>query len=207
MKEVALELSDMANEPFAQFTAWFAAAQAAGVAQPEAMTLATVDESGLPDARTVLLRQVVAPPHGHPGFCFFTNHNGDKGRQLAARPVASLLFHWEPLARQVRIRGDVQRLSPADNDGYFATRPRGSQLGAWASPQSQVIASRHVLDARVDDVTARFGEGPVPRPPHWGGYIVVPRSVEFWQGRTYRLHDRIRYDRVTDGWIRVRLAP
>ncbi len=206
-EEPSLDLADLAADPFAQFARWFADAEAARVSQPEAMTLATVDPDGVPDARTVLLRAVRSPPHEDAGFHFFTNYLSSKGRQLDASGAACLLFHWEPMARQVRIRGPVRRLSAEASDAYFATRPRGSQLGAWASPQSSPIGSRAELDARVAEVEARFAGQPVPRPPHWGGFVVAPRTVEFWQGRTFRLHDRFVFTADGPGWRLARLAP
>lgn len=198
----ALDPSSAPDDPYDLFARWFDDASRHPVSQPEAMTLATVDADGLPDARTVLMRGVDGA-----GFRFYTNRTSGKGRALATHPVAALLFHWEPLERQVRIRGDVTRLSDADSDAYFAGRPRLSQLGAWASPQSEVLTSRAALEARVAEAQARFGDGPVPRPPHWGGYLVAPRTIEFWQGRVGRLHDRVLYTRDGDRWSRVRLAP
>lgn len=204
----ALEVEEVAEDPFDQFALWFAEARGRGLSQPEAMTLATVDADGTPDARTVLLRGVVRPPAVDAGFQFFTNYLSAKGTQLEARPRAALLFHWEPMERQVRIRGAVHRATAATSDAYFASRPRGSQLGAWASPQSQPIPDREALERQVADYGVRFQAGEVPRPPHWGGFVVVPETLEFWQGRTFRLHDRVRY-RLDGGgvWLRERLAP
>ncbi len=202
-----LELDEVADDPYDQFALWFGEARSRGLSQPEAMTVATVDAEGLPDARTVLLRGVVRPPAIDSGFQFFTNYLGTKGQQLAVNPRAALLFHWEPMERQVRIRGGVHRASEATSDAYFGSRPRRSQLGAWASPQSQPIASRETLEQRVAAYGTRFETGEVPRPPHWGGFVVVPETIEFWQGRAFRLHDRIRYVRAGDGWTRERLAP
>lgn len=209
MTDIGLDLDDTLLDPFDQFDVWFRAAAAHPVSQPEAMTLATVDDEGHPDARTVLLRRVIRQPEPDAGFHFFTNYMSSKGLQLALRPDACLLFHWEPMARQVRIRGAVHILPPAASDAYFATRPRGSQIGAWASPQSTVIAARSDLDRRVAEIEARFASGPVPRPAHWGGFTIVARTIEFWQGRTFRLHDRIRYRFEADigTWVRERLAP
>lgn len=190
------------DDPLALFALWFEAARTHPIAQPEAMTLATVDADGLPDARTVLMRGVEGG-----GFRFFTNYTSAKGQALAAHAYAALLFHWEPLERQVRIRGPVTRLDAAASDAYFRGRPRLSQLGAWASPQSSVIADRTELERRVAEVEARFAGHDVPRPPHWGGFHVHPESIEFWQGQPGRLHDRLRYRQSGDGWVRERLAP
>jgi len=200
--ERTLEMADTPADPQVLFDRWFGEARARAIAQPEAVTLATVDDEGRPDARTVLMRGA-----DQAGFRFYTNYDGGKARALAANPHAAMLFHWEPLARQVRIRGSVERLSAAESDAYFAGRPRLSQLGAWASPQSEVIDDRDVLEARVAECTARFAGVDVPRPPHWGGYLLRPTSIEFWQGRAGRLHDRIRYRRDGDQWLRERLAP
>ncbi len=200
-----LVMADTAADPVEQFTIWFKQAQAAELAEPNAMVVATVDAEGLPSARVVLLKGFDAS-----GFVFFTNYNSAKGHDLAVSGTTSLLFSWLDLHRQVRIVGPVSETSAEESDEYFARRPRGSQLGAWASPQSEVIANRATLDAAWAEAEQRFGAEPIPRPPHWGGYRVAPDTVEFWQGRPNRMHDRIRYQRAsdTDGrWSRQRLAP
>lgn len=199
-----LERADLDPDPFAQFGTWFRAA-ARVVALPEAMTLATVDESGSPDARMVLLKGF-----DQDGFRFFTNYEGTKARQLDSRPEAALVFFWSPVDRQVRIRGTVERLEAEASDAYFATRDRGSQIGAWASPQSRALPDeRDSLEELAVAALDRFGDGPVPRPPHWGGYVIAPLRIEFWQGRGARLHDRFEYRRSDlDGpWEVRRLAP
>jgi pyridoxamine 5'-phosphate oxidase len=195
---------DMDPDPIRQFQLWFDAAVAAKLAQPEAMTLATATLDGLPSARMVLLRGC-----DERGFVFFTNYDGRKGCELAANPQAGLVFYWEPMGRQVRVEGSVEKTSAAESDDYFHGRPRDSCISAWASPQSEVLASREVLIQRVNDAEARFaGQDPVPRPQNWGGFRVVPRVVEFWQGQLSRLHDRLRYRRSEDGgWVLERLGP
>lgn len=196
-----LSRADLAADPIAQFGTWFErASEQAPLA--EAMTLATVDADGSPDARMVLLKG-----YDERGFRFFTNRNSVKGRQLAGRPDAALILYWRELDRQVRVRGRVEELDEAESDEYFATRPRSSQLGAWASPQSEPLADRAELDSHLEDVERRFGEGEVSRPPHWGGYLVRPSRIEFWQGQVGRLHDRFVYVREGDGWRIERLAP
>jgi pyridoxamine 5'-phosphate oxidase len=189
-------------DPIVEFRKWFAAAKAAGIANVNAMTLATVDDRGRPTARIVLLKEI-----DDTGFVFFTNYDSDKGAQLAKHPFAALVFHWDPLHRQVRVEGAVARVTPAESDAYFAVRPRGSQLGAIASPQSQVIADRALLEARVAEVAAAHPDGAPPRPAYWGGFRVVPDAIELWQGQPSRLHDRIRYRRSGGTWARERLAP
>lgn len=196
-----LEETQVAPEPTRQFRAWLDDAVAGGYAEPTAMTLATATPDGWPSARTVLLKDV---DHG---FVFFTNTNSRKAAELAANPRAALVFRWPEAERQVTVTGSAARLSDAEADAYFATRPRGSQLGAWASPQSSVIRDRAALEAGFEKTDAAYAGVPVPRPPHWGGYRVSPETVEFWQGRPNRLHDRLRYVRGDTGWRVERLAP
>jgi pyridoxamine 5'-phosphate oxidase len=184
-----------------QFAAWFERALAESPLA-EAMTLATVDEEGRPDARMVLLKGF-----GPAGFRFFTNYESAKGVQLDASLEAAIVVYWRELDRQVRARGSVERISAEDSDAYFATRADDAKVGAWASPQSRPIHSRGELDGLVDDVEARFADEPIARPPHWGGYVLSPETVEFWQGQAARLHDRFRYTRGDDGWTVERLAP
>jgi pyridoxamine 5'-phosphate oxidase len=195
-----LDRAMLADDPIAQFAAWWERAERE-VPLPDAMTLATVDSAGAPDARMVLLKGF-----GADGFRFFTNRESAKAGQLAASPRAALILYWRELDRQVRIRGAVEPLSDADSDDYFATRPRDSQLGAWASPQSRPLRDRAELDARLREVEERFSEREVPRPPHWGGYIVHHSELEFWQGQLGRLHDRFRYTREGEGWRIERLG-
>lgn len=175
----------------------------AELVEPEAMTLATVGPDGAPSARMVLLKGL-----DQRGFVFYTNYRSDKARELHGNPTAALVLRWTPMQRQVRVTGTVHEVSPEESDAYFATRPRESQLGAWASPQSEVIADRAALENALADVTARYAGGVVPRPPHWGGFRVTPLTIELWQAGPARLHDRIRYRRTRDGtWVMERLAP
>jgi pyridoxamine 5'-phosphate oxidase len=198
-----LREEEMASNPFEQFRRWWQEALQAGVPVPEAMTLATATPQGRPSARMVLLRG-----WDERGFVFYTNYESRKARELSANPQAALVFYWPLLERQVRIEGEVELVSAEQSDTYFRSRPRDSQLGAWASPQSEVIASRAVLEARLAQVQERFAGQEVPRPPAWGGYRVVPDLVEFWQAQPARLHDRLRYRRLKHGqWLLERLAP
>ncbi len=189
-------------EPLALFDAWLRAALDACGFDAIAMTLATAAVDGQPNARTVLLKGV---DDGQ--FVFFGNYASRKGIELADNPKAALLFFWPALQRQVRVHGRVQPLAPSDSDAYFASRPRDSQIGAWASPQSQPVADRADLETRVQATLARFGDGAVPRPPQWGGWCLRPTAIEFWQGRPSRLHDRLLYTHAAQGWTRQRLAP
>jgi len=197
-----LDRGDLADDPVVQFGRWYADAVSAAIAEPNAFTLSTVDYRGRPNARVVLARGA-----DERGLVFYTNYDGAKARELAGMPVAAGTFAWLDLHRQVRVRGAITRLSASESDDYFASRPRDSQLGAWASPQSEPIADRAELERRVADVRARFVDAPVPRPEFWGGWLLTPDEWEFWQGRPSRLHDRFRYHRVTDAWQIERLAP
>ncbi len=201
----SLDATDVDADPIRQFQTWFSQALDAQLPEPNAMTVATVDAEGRPAARILLIKGV-----DERGFVFFTNYDSRKGRELAARPHAALLFHWIELERQVRIEGRVEKTSDAESDAYYQSRPLGSRIGAWASEQSAVIDSRAQLEAREREISAQYGDAP-PRPPHWGGYRVVPDAIEFWQGRPSRLHDRIRYTRDSaqagTAWRIERLAP
>ena len=199
---LGLNEADAGPDPFALFRTWLQAALAVGIPEPNAMVLTTADPSGAPSARTVLLKGVDTR-----GFVFFTNHRSRKGRDLAENPAAALVFPWIAVGRQVTVRGEAATIPDAESDAYFATRPRGSQLAAWASRQSDVLPDRGELDRAMADAVARFGDGEVPRPPHWGGFRLVPSQIEFWQGRGDRLHDRLRYSRSEDGWTVARLWP
>ena len=190
------------TDPLALFQAWLTEAERTEPNDPNAMSLATVGEDGAPSVRMVLLKGVDAH-----GFSFYTNLGSRKARELDARPNAALCLHWKSLRRQVRIEGPVERVTDAEADAYFATRARVSQLGAWASKQSQVLAGRFELEARVARYTARFALGPVPRPPHWSGYRVLPQRIEFWEDRPFRLHMRALFTRSGDGWNTQELYP
>jgi pyridoxamine 5'-phosphate oxidase len=195
-----LDREHLASDPIEQFAAWFSDAQEA-VPLPEAMTLATVDADGSPDARMVLLKGF-----GPDGFRFFTNYESAKGEQIAAKGQAALVIYWRELDRQVRVRGKVERLSPEDSDAYFASRPRDSQIAAAISPQSRPV-EREELDRRYSELAGELGESNPTRPGHWGGYLLRPEVVEFWQGRDSRMHDRFRYTRRDSEWEIQRLAP
>ncbi|NJL00584.1 MAG: pyridoxamine 5'-phosphate oxidase [Spirulinaceae cyanobacterium SM2_1_0] len=191
------------TEPLPQFQRWLEAAIAAQVPEPNAMTLATATPEGRVTARIVLLKGL-----DERGLVFYTNYNSRKAAQLSANPYGALVFWWSELERQVRFEGPITPIAAAESDAYFQSRPLGSRLGAWASPQSQAIADRTVLEQRLQALEAKYAEGQVPRPPHWGGFRLQPETVEFWQGRPNRLHDRLAYTRQADGsWQRQRLAP
>ena len=197
-----LAQKDLARDPFRQFEKWFQEVEAAKVAEPNAMVLATATRDGRPSTRTVLLKALDGR-----GFVFFTNYDSRKGRDLAENARVSLLFPWIAYERQVIVEGAVTRLPREESDAYFHSRPRPSQLAAWASPQSTIIGSRAALEEAMKTLERKYAGLEVPLPPHWGGYRVTPESVEFWQGRRNRLHDRLRYRREKDGWIVERLAP
>lgn len=197
-----LRRSELDPDPFKQFGAWFTAAVESGIRDVNAMALATAGSDGRPSVRIVLLKGF-----GHEGFTFFSNYDSEKGRQLAENPYAELVIYWPQLERQVRVRGTVEKTSREESQRYFHSRPVGSQLGAWVSRQSEVIDGRRVLDARLAEMSERFSAGEIPLPPHWGGYRLTPQTIEFWQGRPNRLHDRFRYSRSADAWEIERLAP
>jgi len=198
-----LSEADLVPSPIEQFRRWLQQAIAAGLPEPNAMTLATCSADGFPSARIVLLRGL-----DERGFAFFTNYDSRKGHELTAGPRAALVFYWAQLERQVRVEGTVERVSEEESDAYFRTRPRGSQLGACASEQSRPLTDRAELEARWQALDERYGGAAIPRPPQWGGYLVDPDEIEVWQGRPNRLHDRFRYTRAPDGgWTHVRLQP
>lgn len=198
-----LDLADLDPDPFQQYQRWLEDARDGGLADPNAVALATVDEHGAPSVRMVLLKGIEAG-----SLVFYTNLDSRKGRELRADGRCALCSWWSGLERQVRSEGVAELLDDATADAYFASRPRGSQLGAWASPQSRPLEDRSALEARLEETEARFGDGPVPRPPFWGGFRLIPHAFEFWQGRSSRLHDRFRYERLPDDtWKRRRLAP
>lgn len=197
-----LREQDAATDPFAQFAAWEHDAREAGLRMPEAAALATASPDGVPSVRMVLVKGF-----GEHGFVFFSNYDSAKGHDLERNPRAALMFYWDPLGRQVRLSGAVERTSAAESDAYAQSRPRGSQLSALASPQSQIVASRALLEQRVAELQREFGEGELPRAEHWGGFRLAVETVEFWQQRSDRLHDRLRYRRGGGDWTIERLAP
>jgi pyridoxamine 5'-phosphate oxidase len=196
-----LRRADLHPDPLQQFKNWFQAAISAELPEPNAMTLATVDSNGQPSSRVVLLKDVTPR-----GFTFYTNHQSRKGRELAANPRASVTFFWPGLERQVSVRGKCEKVSRQEAEAYFKSRPIGNRRGAWASDQSSPIPNREYLEQKLKEVTARFGDNP-PLPEYWGGYLLVPETVDFWQGRPSRLHDRFLYTRLADGWKLERLSP
>lgn len=200
----SLDIQDVDINPLKQFNKWFSEALNAQILEPNAMTLATVTAEGRPAARIVLLKELDTE-----GFVFYTNYNSHKGQELAHNPFAALCFNWLDLQRQVRIEGTVKKVPPSVSEAYFVSRPKGSQVGAWASPQSNVIENRAVLEEKFKELDEKYADSDtVPYPEHWGGYIVVPTVIEFWQGRSSRLHDRIRYTRSENNdWKIERLAP
>ena len=200
--DAGLDVPDLAPDPVAMFERWLGDAVAAPLHEPNAMVVSTVSAEGRPSSRLVLLKGV-----DERGFVFYTNYDSRKGDELSGNAHASLLFPWHDLQRQVRVDGRAQQVSREESAAYFASRPRESQLGAWASPQSSVVGSRDELDRQYDEVKQRFDDSDVPLPPHWGGFRVVPDTVEFWQGRKGRMHDRLVYRRTGDGWAVDRLAP
>jgi pyridoxamine 5'-phosphate oxidase len=198
-----LRRADLDPNPIEQFGNWFAAAVAAGIHDANAMALATATKDGKPSARVVLLKDF-----DERGFVFYTNYASEKGRQLDENPRAALVFYWMEVERQIRIEGTVEKTSREESERYFRARPAGAQLGAWASRQSEAIDARRVLDARLEEMRQRFAQGAIPLPPNWGGYRLKPESIEFWQGRPNRLHDRFRYSLQANGsWSIDRLAP
>jgi pyridoxamine 5'-phosphate oxidase len=201
-RQAALLESEADPNPIAQFQSWFAAAVAAQLPEPNAMTIATATPDGIPSARIVLLKDA-----DDRGFVFFTNYNSHKGQELTNNPQAAIVFLWTELERQVRIQGRVERIAAAESDEYFYSRPPGSRLGAWASNQSAVVADRSVLDQQLADLEAKYANQEIPRPEHWGGFRVMPTMIEFWQGRSSRLHDRLRYRSIDGAWVIDRLSP
>lgn len=201
-RQASLNEAELQADPFSQFKYWFEQAISAQLPEPNAMILSTVSVSGAPSSRTVLLKELDSQ-----GFVFFSNYASRKGREIAVNQQVCLLFYWAELERQVRIEGQIETISAADSDAYFASRPRGSQLGAWASSQSERLDSRETLEQTLQALEQEYADKAIPRPPHWGGYRVVPNAVEFWQGRPSRLHDRLLYQLEGQTWRVSRLSP
>ncbi len=201
-EEAGIDASSVFVDPIDQFKVWYVDAQEAQISEPDAAVIGSVNEEGFPSSRFVLVRKVDAD-----GFVFFTNYRSDKATSFSLSPKVSLTFGWLPLHRQVRVHGLVKIATETESDEYFAQRPRGHQIGAWASPQGQVIPDRQTLVDRYEEILERFGDDPIPRPDHWGGYRIRPTMIEFWQGRPDRLHDRLRYIWSDEGWLIERLAP
>jgi pyridoxamine 5'-phosphate oxidase len=201
-KQQTLSESDVAPTPMAQFDKWWSDAIASNIDEVNAMTLATITSDGKPAARIVLLKG-----YDENGFVFYTNYESNKAKDLATNPYASVVFFWKELERQVRVEGTVIKTSSSVSDAYFTSRPKGSQIGAWASPQSQVITNRTMLEEQVVSLNKTYENAPIQRPAHWGGYVIQPTQIEFWQGRSSRLHDRIRYRLINQNWVIDRLAP
>lgn len=198
----SLNEKGMASDPIQEFEEWMDAAISAGLSEPNAMTIASATPDGKPSARVVLLKEF-----NHEGFVFFTNYNSRKGKELKSNPFTAILFDWHDIERQVRIEGRVEKLSEEDSDEYFNSRPESAKIGAWASPQSRVVKDRDELEKLQEEIEDQFDELPVHRPVHWGGYLVRPTCIEFWQGRPNRMHDRIVYYKTEEGWTMHRLAP
>jgi pyridoxamine 5'-phosphate oxidase len=204
MSDTSLTSGDFTEspEPFELFAAWLEDATASEPNDPNAVALATVDPDGLPNVRMVLLKGF-----DQAGFVFYTNYESAKGRELLANMKAAMCFHWKSLRRQVRVRGPVEQVTAAEADAYYATRPRGSRIGAWASKQSRPLESRFALEKAVAEFTARYAIGEIPRPGHWSGFRIVPQEIEFWHDRPFRLHDRVKFTRIEGGWEKTRLYP
>ncbi len=200
--QAGLNREDLSETPFAQFNKWFEQAQAAGIEEPNAMSISTVSSEGLPSSRTVLLKI-----YDQRGFVFFTNYNSQKAQDIKQNPNVALLFPWLSLERQIRISGQVEKISTKESFAYFTSRPKGSQIGAWISPQSKIIESRNFLKQKLVEMKAKFSNGDIPLPSAWGGYRIIPTKFEFWQGRTSRLHDRFVYQKHNKLWEINRIAP